>query len=619
MKRRKTKKFKSIAVILTALVVIISVITFLNLKKDSTDIEATEYHEIISLFKDGRVSGYTLNLENSKLEYYIDGSDNPYTYTVPDNGLFIADSCEAIRSYSELTGQEYVVKADYTSYPSVLEIIMIIPSVLFFVLITGMSIFLIKKTKKLFKEADGKAQSATHISKNVENTSEIKTKFADVAGADEEKEELAEIVEFLKHPERFSKLGAQIPKGVLLSGPPGTGKTLLARAVAGEANVPFFSISGSDFVELYVCVGASRVRDLFEKAKEAAPSIIFIDEIDTVGRKRGTNLAGSNDEREQTLNQLLVEMDGFSGDSGVIVIAATNRPDVLDPALLRPGRFDRQIVVNYPDAKGRMEILKIYAKNKPLSPNVNLREISLSTIGFTGADIKNLLNEAALIATRKEKSEICSDDIDEAMLKILVGTEKKSRKMTEDEKMLTAYHEAGHAVASYYLENQDPVEQISIIPRGFAGGYTLQRPVEEKTYSSKKKMLESLVMILGGRVSEELFIGDISTGASNDLQRATAIATNMITRYGMSETLGPVSFFINDTDGFADRRDCLSESISEKIDLEIQRIITDARDKTTALLKAHSDKVKLIAERLMVQEKMDGLEFEVLMSMPVAA
>ena len=606
------------SVILIILGIFVSSAIFLNLERNRTGTEATEYHEVIGLFKDGRITEYTLNLENSKLEYYVDGSDIPYEYTVPDTDLFISDSRDAIKSYSELTGMEYTVKADYTS-SSALQFIMLVPSFMLFMLIAGMSMFSVRKIKKLSKETEGKAQSATHITADTKNMNEIKTKFTDIAGSDEEKEELAEIVEFLKYPEKFNKLGAQIPKGVLLSGPPGTGKTLLARAVAGEANVPFFSISGSDFVELYVGVGASRVRDLFDKAKKAAPSIIFIDEIDTVGRKRGTSTGGGNDEREQTLNQLLVEMDGFGGNSGVIVIAATNRPDVLDPALLRPGRFDRQITVGYPDAKGRLELLKLYAKNKPLASDVILRDISLSTIGFTGADIKNLLNEAALIATRKSQNRILNADIDEAMLKILVGTEKKSRKMTEAEKKLTAYHEAGHAVAGYYLENQNPVEQISIIPRGFAGGYTLRRPLEETTYLSKKKMLGSLVTLLGGRVAEELFMGDISTGASNDLQRATAIATNMVTKYGMSEALGPVSFFSDDTIDFSNRKSCFSESVSEKIDSEIQKIISDTKNKTTELLTEHSDKVKLVAERLMVQEKIDGTEFEFLMSMSVAA
>lgn len=618
MKKHKNKN-KALIILAIATLVISAVTFFCDRINNTSENTPTEYHEIIGLFKDGRVTEYTLNLENSKLEYYIEGSDNPYTYTVPDNDLFIADSRKAVESYSDLTGMDYVVKADYTSSPSALQFIMLMPSVMMFMLIVGTSFLSVRKIKKLFKETESKSQSVTHIGKDTENANEIKTKFIDIAGADEEKDELAEIVEFLKHPEKFTKLGAQIPKGVLLSGPPGTGKTLLARAVAGEANVPFFSISGSDFVELYVGVGASRVRDLFEKAKKAAPSIVFIDEIDTVGRKRGTSVGGGNDEREQTLNQLLVEMDGFSGNSGVIVIAATNRPDVLDPALLRPGRFDRQITVGYPDAKGRLELLKLYAKNKPLSSDINLNEISLSTIGFTGADIKNLLNEAALIATKKAKNKIFNDDIDEAMLKILVGTEKKSRKMTEAEKKLTAYHEAGHAVASYYLGNQDPVEQISIIPRGFAGGYTLQRPVEESTYSSKKKMLESLVTLLGGRVAEELFIDDISTGASNDLQRATAIATNMVTRYGMSDALGPVTFFSNDINDYVERRNCFSESVSEKIDSEIQKIISEAKDKTTTLLTEHSDKVKLVAERLLVQEKIDGIEFEFLMSMLVVA
>lgn len=614
------KKFsfkKKALIILAVITLAISAVNFFcDRARDKQDVPV-EYHEVISFFKEGRVTGYTLNLDTSKLECLVDGS-TLYTYTVPDNDLFISDVREAIKSYSELSGTEYNVKADYESAPPVSDFILFVPSALFFIFITGMTFYFIKKTKKIIKESGGKTPSVIGISKQAEKTEAVPTRFSDVAGADEEKWELAEIVEFLKNPEKYGRLGAQMPKGVLLSGPPGTGKTLLARAVAGEANVPFFSISGSDFVELYVGVGASRVRDLFEKAKSAAPSIIFIDEIDTVGRRRGTSMGGGNDEREQTLNQLLVEMDGFGGNSGVIVIAATNRPDVLDPALLRPGRFDRQITVNCPDTKGRLELLKVYSKNKPMSPDVSLNYIAHSTIGFTGADIRNLLNEAALLATRKNRSRICSEDIEEAMLKVLIGTEKKSRKMSEAEKKLTAYHEAGHAVASYFLESQDPVEQISIIPRGFAGGYTLHRPVEETTYSSKKKMLESLVTLLGGRVAEELFIGDVSTGASNDLQRATSIATNMVTRYGMSETLGPVSFFSNDKGDHAAGRSCFSESVSEKIDSEIQRILSDAKDKTTALLTEHSDKVKLIAERLLVQEKIDGIEFEFLMSLPDA-
>lgn len=615
----KKLSFKKKALIILAVAtLVVSAITFIcDRVKDKPENTPIEYHEIISLFKDGRVTEYTLNLDSSELEYLVDGNVL-YTYTVPDNDMFISDVREAVRSCSELSGTEYNVKADFKSSPPVSDFVMLVPSALFFGFFMAMSLYFIKKAKKLFKESGGKTPSVAGISKEAETTDTVLTRFSDVAGADEEKVELAEIVEFLKSPEKFGRLGAQIPKGVLLSGPPGTGKTLLARAVAGEANVPFFSISGSDFVELYVGVGASRVRDLFEKAKRAAPSIIFIDEIDTVGRRRCTSVGGGNDEREQTLNQLLVEMDGFSGNSGVIVIAATNRPDVLDPALLRPSRFDRQITVNCPDTKGRLELLKVYAKNKPMSFDVNLNDISLSTIGFTGADIKNLLNEAALIATRKNRDRICNDDINEAMLKVLIGTEKP-RKMSDVEKKLTAYHEAGHAVASYYLESADPVEQISIVPRGFAGGYTLQRPVEEATYSSKKKMLESLVTLLGGRVAEELFLGDVSTGASNDLQRATSIATNMVTRYGMSEALGPVSFFSNDAGEYTDRRSCFSESVSEKIDSEIQKILSDAKDRTSALLSEHSDKVKLIAERLLAQEKINGIEFEFLMSMPVAA
>lgn len=611
------KKFslRKVLIVLAVVTLVISLITVVH-DRSAQASEATEYHEIIGLFREGKVTGYTLNLESSKMEYYIEGSALPYTYKVPDNDLFISDVREAVEAYSQASGTEYIVEADYVSEASATQLIMFAPSAIIMVFMTVTGIIFIRKLKKMFRETDSRASDGRLISKEIENVSERAVKFSDVAGADEEKEELSEIVEFLKSPAKFRRLGAQLPKGVLLSGPPGTGKTLLARAVAGEANVPFFSISGSDFVELYVGVGASRVRELFDKAKKAAPSIIFIDEIDTVGRRRGTSTGGGNDEREQTLNQLLVEMDGFKGDSGVIVIAATNRPDVLDPALLRPGRFDRQITINCPDAKGRLALLRIYAKNKPMAPDVDLAEVSLSTIGFTGADIKNLLNEAALIATRKNKNAIGSDDIDEAMLKILVGTEKKSKKMTNAEKRLTAYHEAGHAVASYYLENQDPVEQISIIPRGFAGGYTLQRPNEESSYSSKKKMLESLVTLLGGRVSEELFIGDVSTGATNDLQRATSIAVNMVTKYGMSDALAPISFCTDET---ADRRSCFSESVAEKIDSEIQRIISEAQMKTTEILTAHSDKVRLIAERLLQQEKMDGTEFEILMSLPLAA
>ena len=438
-----------------------------------------------------------------------------------------------------------------------------------------------------------------------------------MAGADEEKEELAEIVEFLKNPARFDALGARIPKGVLLVGPPGTGKTLLARAVAGEANVPFFSISGSDFVEMYVGVGASRVRDLFDQAKKNSPSIIFIDEIDAVGRHRGAGMGGGHDEREQTLNQLLVEMDGFGANEGVIVIAATNRPDILDPALLRPGRFDRQVTVNYPDTKGRVAILKVHAKGKPIAPDVDFESIAHATVGFTGADLENLLNEAALLAARTGKKAITMAEIDEAALKVEVGSEKKSHKMNEKAKRLTAYHEAGHAVSNFYLDHVDPVHQISIIPRGMAGGYTLHRPTEDKNYTSKNEMLDSLVGLLGGRVAEALVIGDVSTGASNDIERATEIARSMVTKYGMSDKLGPIAFGDQSNEVFLGKdfnhvRN-YSESVASQIDEEIERIVKDAYSRTKEILSEHIDKLHAVAQALLKEEKIDGKEFEAIM------
>ena len=449
------------------------------------------------------------------------------------------------------------------------------------------------------------------------NDEKRKTTFDDVAGADEEKEELAEVVEFLKAPEKYNKLGARIPKGVLLVGPPGTGKTLLARAVAGEANVPFFSISGSDFVEMYVGVGASRVRDLFNEAKKNSPSIIFIDEIDAVGRHRGAGMGGGHDEREQTLNQLLVEMDGFGANEGVIIIAATNRPDILDPALLRPGRFDRQVTVGYPDLKGREAILKVHAKGKPLGPDVDLNTIAKTTIGFTGADLENLLNEAALLAARRDKKAITMTEIEEAMIKVVAGTEKKSHKMTDKEKRLTAYHEAGHAVSAYYLEYNDPVHQVSIVPRGQMGGYTMYLPTEDKSYHSKNEMLDNLVSLLGGRVAEALIIGDVSTGASNDIERATDIARKMVTKYGMSEKLGPITFGSGNDEVFLGRDYShlknYSEETAAEIDEEINRIITTAYGRTEDILKEHIDRLHAVAGALIEREKISGEEFETIM------
>ena len=451
------------------------------------------------------------------------------------------------------------------------------------------------------------------------NDEKRKTTFDDVAGADEEKEELAEVVEFLKAPEKYNKLGARIPKGVLLVGPPGTGKTLLARAVAGEAGVPFFSISGSDFVEMFVGVGASRVRDLFDQAKKNSPCIIFIDEIDAVGRQRGAGLGGGNDEREQTLNQLLVEMDGFGANEGVILIAATNRPDVLDPALMRPGRFDRQVVVSYPDVNGREAILKVHARKKPLAPDVNLKTIAKTTAGFTGADLENLLNEAALLAARKDKKAITMDEIKVATVKVVVGAEKKSKVMSEKEKKLTAYHEAGHAILFDKLETQDPVHEISIIPTGMAGGYTMPLPSEDKSYNSRRGMYEDIVVSLGGRVAEELIMDDISTGASNDIEKATKTARAMVTKYGMTKELGCVCYGTDNNSVFlgrdmGSRTQDYSEATAAKIDQLVLDMVNKAYGDATKILSDNMDKLHDIAKYLIKHEKMGSEDFTAVMN-----
>ena len=459
----------------------------------------------------------------------------------------------------------------------------------------------------------GGAMNFGKIKAKMANPDAKKVTFADVAGVDEEKEELTEIVEFLKNPKKYTDLGARIPKGVLLVGPPGTGKTLLAKAVAGEANAPFFSISGSDFVEMFVGVGASRVRDLFEQAKKNQPSIIFIDEIDAVGRHRGAGLGGGHDEREQTLNQLLVEMDGFGINEGTIVLAATNRADILDPALMRPGRFDRQVYVGYPDKKGREAILKVHAKNKPLGNDVNLSVVAKTTYGFTGADLENLLNEAALLAARENKKEINQVHLDDAMLKVVMGPEKKSKEMQEKDKKQTAFHEAGHAVAAKCLETQDKVHQVSIIPRGRAGGFTLSLPDHDKAYISKKEMFEDIVMMMGGRVAEEMIFGEINTGASSDIERATKVATDMVTKYGMSEKLGSRTFgsngevFIGRDYGHTQE---YSDATAALIDSEVNRIITEAYEACRSLIDEHKDNLYAVAEALIEKEVLTGEEFE---------
>lgn len=445
----------------------------------------------------------------------------------------------------------------------------------------------------------------------------IKITFKDVAGADEAKQELEEVVEFLKHPKKYNDLGAKIPKGVLLYGPPGTGKTLLAKAVAGEAGVPFFSISGSDFVEMFVGVGASRVRDLFEQAKKSAPCIVFIDEIDAVGRQRGAGLGGGHDEREQTLNQLLVEMDGFGANEGIIMIAATNRPDILDPALLRPGRFDRQIVVDRPDIKGRQEILKVHVKGKPISPEVELGVIARRTPGFTGADLSNLVNEAVLMAARKNKNKIDMPEMEEAAERVIMGPERRSRVISDKEKRLTAYHEGGHTLVGMLLDNTDPVHKVTIIPRGRAGGYTLSLPKEDRYYATRSEMLDELKVLLGGRVAEALVLKEISSGASNDLQRATSLARQMICEYGMSPELGPMTFGHRQDQVFLGRdigRDKdYSEEVAAKIDKEIRKFIDEAYQKTESLLNENMDKLHLIADALIERETLEGEEIDQLM------
>ncbi len=579
--------------------------------------EKTEYYEIVALFDEGKVAEYKLNLSSGALTYTLRGEEQARSFSVPSVSLFVEDIHESVIKYNR-ENPKNKIEADYIAGSTGEWLYNIVPTLLLLAVMGVLTFFMFRRMNQTMTNENNRTLSFGKARIKHAKDEKRKTTFKDVAGADEEKEELEEIVQFLKDPHKFDTLGARIPKGVLLVGPPGTGKTLLARAVAGEADVPFFSISGSDFVEMYVGVGASRVRDLFDQAKRSSPSIIFIDEIDAVGRHRGAGMGGGHDEREQTLNQLLVEMDGFGANEGVIVIAATNRPDILDPALLRPGRFDRQVTVNYPDTKGRVEILKVHAKGKPIAPDVDLNSIAHATVGFTGADLENLLNEAALLAARNDKKAITMEEIDEAALKVQVGSEKKSHKMNEKAKKLTAYHEAGHAVSSFYLENKDPVHQISIIPRGMAGGYTLYRPVEDKNYTSKNEMLDNLVSLLGGRVAEALVLGDISTGASNDIERATEIARSMVTKYGMSEKLGPISFGGENHQVFLGKDYSnvrnYSESVAAQIDEEIESIIRNAYGRTESILTEHMDKLHIIAQKLFEHEKMTGEEFAAIMT-----
>ena len=604
------------------LLVIVIALLFLSGDTKKSD---KVYSDYIAYFYNDQVKSFDLDLGTSNLtitlkeelredrnkDNKLDEKDDVIKYRVPDVNLFLKD-VEDYRNLLIQNGGEY----DYQPPSQMPWFINLIPSLLIVVFFVAMFVMMRRSLSSM--DGGGKAMGfgKARIKQPVDE--KRKTTFADVAGADEEKEELREIVDFLRSPKKFKELGARVPKGVLLVGPPGTGKTLLARAVAGEAGVPFFSISGSDFVEMYVGVGASRVRDLFDQAKKSSPCIIFIDEIDAVGRQRGAGLGGGHDEREQTLNQLLVEMDGFGANEGVIMIAATNRPDILDPALMRPGRFDRQIVVNYPDIKGREEILKVHARGKPLAPDVELSVIAKSTAGFTGADLENLLNEAALLAARKNLHSITMPEIEEATIKVVMGTEKRSHVITDKEKNLTAYHEAGHAVVTYYCPTQDPVHQISVIPRGMAGGYTMSLPEHDKSYRAKKEMLEDIEVLLGGRVAEALVLDDISTGASNDIERATDTARKMVTKYGMSDKLGPIVFGSSESNEVFLGRDFghtrnYSEEVAAEIDEEINAIITGCYGKTREILSTHIDKLHAVAQYLFQNEKLDGEQFKALM------
>ena len=579
----------------------------------------TVYSDIVNLFRTNQVAEYELDLSSGSLSYKLFSDDEKAaakTYSVPSVGYFIDDISGYVKEYND-NNQAKQIKYNYKKGRSSSVILSMLPSLIIGVLLFFLAIWTIRKMGSTIGNETNRTLSFGKI--KTKNSAEDSDKtFEDVAGCDEEKEELAELVDFLKEPERYTQLGARIPKGVLLVGPPGTGKTLLAKAVAGEAGAPFLSISGSDFVEMYVGVGASRVRDLFEQAKKKAPAIVFIDEIDAVGRHRGAGMGGGNDEREQTLNQLLVEMDGFGTNSGVIIIAATNRPDVLDPALLRPGRFDRQITVNRPDAQGREDILKVHAKNKPLAPDVDLHEVAKDTMGFTGADLENLLNEAAILAVRNKRKAITAQDIADAASRVEIGTEKKSHKYTEKAKRLTAYHEAGHAVSSFYVENHDKVKEISIIPRGLgAGGYTWYTP-DEENYTSRNEMLGNLISMFGGRVAEALALGDISTGASNDLQRATEICRDMVAKYGMTDEVGPVVYDSGSGEVFLGRdygtvRN-YSDETSSRIDKEIERLMREAYAKTEKILTEHYDKLELVANTLLEREKITGEEFLSLMT-----
>lgn len=608
----QNNKFKGVFIYLAVIVLlVIGMVTMLQMS--ATPGEHTTYSKVISEFDNYNVSGYTLDLGSGELQYTLK-SDNTkkYKYSVPNVSLFLQDTQGYRKAYNEKNPDSQLVE-DFYPVSDNSFLLSFLPYLLMVALMIGFTFVIMRQAG-----GGGKMSQFSKANARTQPSNGPKITFADVAGAEEEKEEMSEIVDFMKNPRKYQELGAKIPRGVLLLGPPGTGKTLLAKAVAGEANVPFFSISGSDFVEMFVGVGASRVRDLFDQAKKHTPSIIFIDEIDAVGRQRGTGLGGGHDEREQTLNQLLVEMDGFTDNQGVIVIAATNRRDILDPALLRPGRFDRQITVGYPDIKGREAILRVHTKNKKLAPDISLATIAKGTAGFTGADLANLVNEAALLAARNNRKAITQPDIEEATIKVVAGPEKKSKVVSEEEKRLTAFHEAGHAVCTFHCKTQDPVHQVSIIPRGMAGGYTMSLPEHDRSFRSKTQMEEEIIVLLGGRVAEKIVLDEISTGASNDIERATDLARSMITRYGFSEKLGPIVYGHDNSEVFLGRDYSqgrnYSENVAAEIDGEIRELIDTSYENAKQILLSHRDQLDKVAHYLMEHEKIDGDDFIKLMN-----
>ena len=622
---KKNKLQGVIIYCLIAALLIFGLVSVLNMAgRRSTD-GAKSYSDVITEFDNLNVSAFELDLGKGTLKYVLKGgspqnAQDIKTYTVPNVNVFLNDINSGytkegkLASYRVRYNEENPDNKLIEDYIKISDNSFLMNFLPYLLLIGVMIIF----TFIIMRQTTGGGKMNSFSRANVRQQTGRKVTFDDVAGADEEKQELVEIVDFLKNPGKYREIGARVPKGVLLVGPPGTGKTLLAKAVAGEAGAPFFSISGSDFVEMYVGVGASRVRDLFDQAKKHTPAIIFIDEIDAVGRQRGAGLGGGHDEREQTLNQLLVEMDGFTENENIIVMAATNRRDILDPALLRPGRFDRQIVVSYPDIKGREEILKVHTRNKNIGPDVDLKTIAATTAGFTGADLENLVNEAALLAARNNRKAVTKADIEEATVKVVAGPEKKSHVVSEDEKKLTAYHEGGHAITTYFCKTQDKVHQVSIIPRGSAGGFTMHVPEKDRSFVSKTYMEENIIVLLGGRVAEKLVLDDISTGASNDIERATNVARDMVTRYGFSEKLGPILYGSAEHEVFLGRDYSqgknYSETVASEIDAEIQEIIETAYEKAKDILTVHRDLLERIAQYLMKHEKIDGPSFYKLMN-----